>query len=152
MLEDIYNYLRLSDRLATSGQPSEEQIAEIAQAGFQVVINLALTGTDYALKDEAGSVGSHGMEYIHIPVLWQQPTRADLEAFFAAMDANPDKKVFVHCAANMRVSAFLALYRILRLGWEQEKAFEDVYRIWTPKEQWKSFIEEMLGDQKPARA
>jgi len=144
MLEEIYNYLRLSDSLATSGQPNEGQIAEIARDGFQMVINLGLTGTDYALKDEAAIVRSLGMDYLHIPVLWQQPTKADLEAFFAAMDANLGKKLYVHCAANMRVSTFIALYRILRLGWTAEKAFEDVHRIWVPDEQWQDFIEEML--------
>ncbi len=146
MLEDIYNYLHLSDSLATSGQPREDQIAEIAQAGFQVIINLALADADYSLKDEAATVRSYDMDYIHIPVLWQHPTKENLLAFFAAMDANRDKKLFVHCAANMRVSAFIALYRILRLGWERTKAFEDVYQIWVPEDQWETFIEEMLSE------
>ncbi|OGO36913.1 MAG: hypothetical protein A2W35_09915 [Chloroflexi bacterium RBG_16_57_11] len=41
MLDDKYNYLKLSESIATSGQPSEAQFAEIAQAGYQLVINLA---------------------------------------------------------------------------------------------------------------
>jgi uncharacterized protein (TIGR01244 family) len=144
MLEDIYNYLRLTDLISTSGQPSEAQIAEIVQAGFLVVINLALSGTDYALEDEAATVQANGMDYIHIPVIWDHPTLADLEAFIQAMDAHQGDKIFVHCAANMRVSAFMALYRIKRLGWEPEKAFEEVKRIWTPNETWQAFIEQTL--------
>jgi uncharacterized protein (TIGR01244 family) len=143
-IDAIYNYLLHSNSLATSGQPSQEQIVEIAKAGFQVVINLGLTKTDYALEDEAGLVKSSGMAYVHIPVLWDAPQKIDLESFFAVMDAHQDKRVYVHCAANMRVSSFLALYRILRLGWDRDRAFRDIYQIWTPDERWQSFIEEML--------
>jgi len=144
MLEAIYNYLLLSDTLATSGQPTEEQIIDIAQAGFQVVVNLALADADYALKDEQASVEAQGMVYIHIPVIWKQPTPTDLQAFFKIMDDHKDQKVFVHCAANMRVSAFMALYRIKRLGWSAEEAYKDMYRIWTPDETWQGFIDQAL--------
>ena len=144
MLEEIYNYRRLSDTLATSGQPNEEQLAEVAAAGFELVINLALTHTDYALEDEAGLVKSLGLSYVHIPVLWEEPAPIDLENFFAVMDANRDKRLYVHCAANMRVSAFVALYRIQRLGWPVEKAFADVYAIWQPNPTWQAFIDQAL--------
>jgi hypothetical protein len=38
------------------------------------------------------------------------------------MDASRDKKVFVHCAANYRVSSFVALYGEARLGWSRSRA------------------------------
>lgn len=142
-LNDIYNYLQLTDNLATAGQPSEAQLADVAQAGFQLVINLARTGTDYSLPDEASTVLANGMEYIHIPVIWEAPTRSNLENFFAVIQANQDRKVFLHCAANMRVSAFVALYRILRLSWTREQAFADMQRIWIPEGRWQEFIEEI---------
>ena len=140
MLEDIYNYLKLTDSIATSGQPSEIQIVEIAQAGYQLVINLALLDTKYSLPDERSTVESHGMEYIHLPVIWERPTVENLEAFCDVMDANRGKKIFVHCAANMRVSAFMALYRIRRLGWKPEEAFREMQRLWTPEGWWRDFI------------
>ena len=145
MLENIPAYLKLTDQLATSGQPSAEQIAEIAQAGYQVVINLALTGTEYALPDEAGTVRSLGLEYIHLPVIWSRPTLQNLEDFFNVMDAHKESKVFVHCAANMRVSAFVALYRIKRLGWKREEAFQHTYKIWRPDGVWAELIDQALG-------
>jgi hypothetical protein len=61
-----------------------------------------------------------------------------------AMDAHQNQKVHVHCQANYRATAFITLYRIQRLGWEREKAFQDLRRIWNPDEYpiWKKFIEE----------
>lgn len=148
-LENIYNYLQFSECIATAGQPSEEEIARIAQAGFQLVINLALTHSSYALEDEAGAVKAHGMSYVHIPVSWENPQRADLEIFFSVMDACQGKKIFIHCAANMRVSVFMALYRILKLGWTYQQAFEPVYQLWQPDETWQAFIDQNLQTAPP---
>ena len=145
MPEEIYNFLQLSDRIATSGQPDEEQLMEIGRARYEAVINLALTGTDYALEDEAGLVRSLGLKYIHIPVIWENPTPEDLDAFMDTMDSLQGKKVYVHCVANMRVSAFMALYRILRLGWDLERAMQDVHKIWEPNERWAAFIQQVLN-------
>jgi uncharacterized protein (TIGR01244 family) len=141
----IYNYRRLSDRIATSGQPTEAELAAIARAGYQVVINLGLTGTDYALPDEAGLAASLGLGYVHIPVLWERPTGGDLDAFLRAMDRHRDRKVWVHCAANMRVSVFMALYRVRRLGWSIERALVDVHALWVPNATWQRFFEDMLA-------
>jgi uncharacterized protein (TIGR01244 family) len=144
MPEEIYNYLLLSDSIATGGQPTEGQIAAIAENGYEVVINLGLADTEYALENEEAVVRAHGMQYIHLPVIWERPTKFDLERFFKVMEANQDKKVFVHCAANMRASVFIALYRILQIGWPEEKAFEAVKRIWAPNDTWQRFIDEFL--------
>jgi protein tyrosine phosphatase (PTP) superfamily phosphohydrolase (DUF442 family) len=77
---------------------------------------------------------------VHIPVQFAAPTEADLLAFFAAMDAHHNEKLWVHCAANMRVSAFLGLYRVIRQGWERERAFELMHGLWQPNEVWSFFI------------
>jgi protein tyrosine phosphatase (PTP) superfamily phosphohydrolase (DUF442 family) len=145
MLEEIYNFLQLSDRLATSGQPTEEQFQEIVRAGYEVVINLGLARTDYALEDEAGLVHSLGMNYVHIPVIWENPTLENFDEFTSMMEEHKGERLFVHCAANMRVSVFMALYRILHLGWERERAMEDVHKIWDPNERWDKFITKVLG-------
>jgi len=145
MLSEIKSFVQLDERLATAGQPTELQIADIAATGYDIVINLALHDQDYSLADEAGAVQAAGMTYIHIPVQWEHPTPADLERFCAAMDAHSEARVFVHCAANMRVSVFVALYRILRLGWERERAFADVARIWEPNATWAALIEKVLA-------
>ncbi len=84
------------------------------------------------------------MEYIHIPVQFANPTRRDLESFFDAMNRRRGK-TFIHCAANKRVTAFLGLYRAIRLGWPPEKAFELTREVWEPDEVWSSFIDEMLS-------
>jgi len=144
LLEKIYNYRRLSDTLATAGQPTEDEMVAVAEAGFEIVVNLALHDADYSLPGEREIVNSLGMRYIHIPVQWERPTRTDLEQFFETMDKLSGNRLFIHCAANKRVSVFLSLYRRLRLGWSPEAVAPDVLAIWEPDAVWRRFMEEMV--------
>jgi uncharacterized protein (TIGR01244 family) len=142
----VYNYRAVDDAIGTSGQPTEAQLAGIAKAGYRTVINLALHDDPrYSLPDEAQAVQSLGMAYVHIPVQFAAPTQDDLLAFLDAMDAHAGGKVWIHCAANMRVSAFLGLYRVLRQGWPEDKAFELMRGLWEPNEVWSAFIAKMLA-------
>jgi protein tyrosine phosphatase (PTP) superfamily phosphohydrolase (DUF442 family) len=144
-LTDIYNYIPISDSIATSGQPTEEQLAEIAAAGFEAVINLALATSTNALADEGASVLALGMVYHHIPVVWEAPKVADFEQFCAVMDALSGKKVFIHCVANWRVSTFAAMYAEKRWGWSRAQADAHIRKMWEPDENWKPVIEQIRG-------
>jgi protein tyrosine phosphatase (PTP) superfamily phosphohydrolase (DUF442 family) len=148
-LTGIHNYRAVDESLCTSGQPSAVQLRGIAEAGFTTVINLALHDDPrYSLPDEPGTVQSLGMSYVHIPVQFSAPTQANLLEFFAAMEAHEGEKVWVHCAANMRVTAFLGLYRVIKQGWERERAFVLMNDLWQPNEVWSSFISSTLEQQR----
>ncbi len=144
-LSDSYNYRAISVALTTSGQPTEAQLRAAANEGYEVVINLALHDDPrYSLADEQGFVESWGMVYVHIPVQFDAPQEHDLLAFFQAMETYNDKKIHLHCAANMRVTAFLGLYRMIRLGQSEADAFELMRDVWDPDEVWASFIANMI--------
>ena len=139
-LTAIKNFIPIDDRIATAGQPTEEQVRAIAVAGFAAVVNLGLLDPKYCLPDEAGLVASLGLSYRHIPVKFDAPTVGDFEAFAAAMDALATERVFVHCAANYRVSSFMALYGELRLGWTRERADTHARCLWQPNETWQELL------------
>ncbi len=140
------NFRKVSETLYTSGQPSESQLASARAAGVEVVVNLALHDDPrYSLDDERGCVESLGMTYVHIPVQFGSPTEADLLAFFSAMDAHREQPLLVHCGANYRVSAFLGLYNVLRLGQARDEAFALMDSVWKPDPVWTQFIQDMLS-------
>ena len=143
-LEKIYNFRWCAPDLASAGQPLAAEFPLLAQAGFEVVVNLALLDADYSIADEPALVHALGMEFIHIPVIWENPTPQDFQCFCAAMRHCQGRKIFLHCAANMRVSAFLALYRILELGWPRAAALAEMTGIWQPNAQWQAFIDRHL--------
>lgn len=138
-LENIKNFMSLTSKLSTAGQPSEAQLHEIASAGFEVVINLGLLDPKYCLRNEAALIQSLGLKYHHIPVSFQEPTLENLQHFIYIMGTATNKKVFVHCAANKRVSIFIALYAEAELGWSREKADSIIKQVWQPDEVWNSF-------------
>jgi len=145
-VHDVYNFRQAAPDLATSGQPTEEQLGAIAAAGYNIIVNLALHNDPrYSLPDEATSVRALGLDYVHIPVQFGGPTEGDLLAFFDAMDRNSDRRVWIHCAANMRVTAFVGLYRVLRLRWPEEDAFSLMRTVWKPDQVWSAFITSQLA-------
>jgi uncharacterized protein (TIGR01244 family) len=147
----IFNYRPVDEKLATAGQPTVEQLAAVAHEGFAVVVNLLPHDHPrYALPGEPDLVRSLGMKYVYIPVVFDAPTEADLVAFFGAMEEHAGAKVFVHCAANWRVSAFLGLYRAIKKGEPTDEAFALMKTVWEPNEVWESFISATLEKHRGA--
>lgn len=146
-LEHIRNFLRIDDRLATSGMPQPDDFAALRQAGFEVVINLALPTSDNALPNEGELVSAQGLTYVHIPVKFDAPQPADFERFTRVMDACTGQNVFVHCAANMRVSAFVFLHRLSHDA-DRATAESDLKKIWQPDGVWREFVNRQLAEMK----
>lgn len=144
MLSEIYHFRAIGDHLGTAGQPTKEQFRTIREAGYAAVINLALPTSDNALTNEGSLVTGLGVPYVHIPVDFKAPSARDFRAFCRVMEAFDDRPVFVHCAANMRVSAFVFLYRVLCQDVAQAEAERDLLAIWQPDEVWSRFIQDQL--------
>ena len=123
------------------GQPTEQQLADIQALGVSHVVNLGLHTHEKALPDEAASVSRLGMEYIHIPVDFQNPTEQDFQQFCAVMEQLKDVPVHVHCIANARVSAFFYRYRRDVLGMDEAKARAEMEAVWQPRGVWVEFVE-----------
>ncbi len=145
--EGIINWYRLDDRVTTSGQPTEEELAAIAALGVRHVINLALHTHEKALADEAGSVACLGMTYTHIPVDFSHPTEPDFARFCAAYEALGKDPVHVHCILNWRVSAFFYRYRRDVLGMDDAAARAHMDKIWQPDAVWEAFIRSSTPNQ-----
>jgi len=145
-MKDIYNYLFYNDKLSSSGMPTTKQMKSVAEAGVELVINLAPHDVPHAIPNETELVENLGMKYVNIPVNWNTPTKDGLNVFMDTMDANKDRKIHVHCEANFRASGFITVYRILRLGWEPEKGFEVMHTIWDEDTYpvWKMFLEDAI--------
>lgn len=144
-MDQLKNFLKISENIGTAGQPTEAQFSAIKEAGYEVVVNLAMPNSTNAIPNEGELVTSQNMIYIHIPVKWDAPTRKDLAYFFEIMKANESKKILVHCALNMRVSAFIYLFRVICQGVTPNDAKEQLYQIWQPDQVWQEFIDNELS-------
>lgn len=144
---DIFNFIAISNRVGTGGQPTREQFEAARDEGYQAVINLAPHDAEnFAMPDEKRVLAELGLEDHHIPVVWTDPKPEQFAAFCAAMDQIGDRKVLVHCAANYRVTEFFSSYAIKHLGWSLAQADALVTRVWesNPKyrmdDTWRTYI------------
>lgn len=145
-LNKIINYREYSDLLASSGQPNQQQLQEIKDAGFERIVFLAFSDHEESLPNEDRIVKELGMDYVHIPIEWEAPTISDFRAFAAAMNSAPDRKTLVHCQVNFRASAFSFLYRVLYGDVPIDQAKDALDSVWVPNRTWRNLMFRVLEE------
>lgn len=142
-------FLEVSPRLLTSGQVAPADFARLSENGVEVVINLAAPGSGGYNPDEAWFCLGNGLQYVHLPVVFGDPQARDFETFAAIMSAQKGRTVLVHCAANMRVAAFIYAYRVKYEGEDEAIARARMEEIWSPHGVWGAFLSEVLQGEAP---
>jgi len=144
---DIRNWLRLSDRITTSGKLAPSDPARLAAIGVKRVINLALEDHPESLPDAHAAMKAAGLAYIHIPVPFDAPTDDHYREFASALEAD-DGPVHIHCIMNFRVSAFFYRYHVEACGMDEPAARALMEKVWSPHRTdhmevppWRAFVE-----------
>ncbi len=145
-LSDISNFREYSPVFASSGQPTQEQLKLLKSEGFERIIYIAFSNSGKALANEDVIVKELGMEYVHIPVIWDEPSASDFYAFADVMQRYPDKKSLLHCQVNYRASAFGFLYRVLYQDVPVAVAKAEMNSVWQPDETWRELIFSILEE------
>lgn len=136
----IRSYQSVSYELASSGYVMDWQFDLISRAGFTHLISLVPEESSH----EKSLVNAAGMSFTHIPVDWGRPTMKGLDMFIEDMNTHRGERIFVHCLANMRSTAFIFIYRVTQLGEDKITARAAMNEIWVPVDQWHRFIERGL--------
>ena len=129
--DDIRNFLRLSDRITTSGRLKPADPERLAAMGARRVIYLAMADHPEAIPDADAAMARAGLDYTHIPVPWGAPDESHYRAFVEALEAD-DTPVHVHCIMNWRVSAFLYRWHCEQ-GMDETGARAQMEKIWSPE-------------------
>lgn len=145
-LDDVINFRAYSETLASSGQPTADQLEKIRDAGYQRVIYLAYTDSEGALEHEGQLAERLGMEFYNVPVEWEAPKRSDFQAFAAILNQSPDVPTLVHCQVNFRASSFSFLYRVLYAGVPISEAKDALDSVWIPNPTWTKFLFDVLEE------
>ncbi len=145
-LAAITNFRQYSPVFASAGQPTREQFTTIKENGFERVVYIAFTNNPNAVADEDIVVKGLGMEYMQIPVDFNNPLPADFYAFADSMRRNTDKKTLLHCQVNARATAFSFLYRVIFENVPVATAKADMNTVWQPNEVWRDFIFTVLAE------
>lgn len=114
--------------------------------GFERIVYIAFSNSGKALAEEDVIVKELGMDYVHIPVVWEKPTADDFYAFAGAMQRASDRRTLLHCQVNYRASAFSFLYRVLYENVPVAQAKADMNSVWEPDDTWRELIFDILEE------
>ncbi|MGB5792661.1 protein tyrosine phosphatase family protein [Poseidonibacter sp.] len=145
-MQNILNYIKINELISTSGQPSEEEFSKIAQDGFEVVINLALHNASNAIVNEDKIVTDLDMSYFHIPVDFENPKVSDIKLFLNILQSLGANKVWVHCALNYRVTAFMYVYHKYVLNTPFDEIDISMFEQWSPNKKWQELMKVSLEE------
>ena len=134
-VQGLERFRQVDDKLYRGAQPSAEGFKHLKAIGVSTVINLRME-EDAARTNEQQIVEELGMRYISLPVKdGNFFTRSriipdeSIRKFFAALDA-AEGPVFVHCRRGAdRTGALVAFYRIVRNGWDNQRAYEEARMV-----------------------
>ena len=145
-MNKILNHIKINELISTSGQLKIEEFELIANEGFEVVINLAVPTTSNSLENEDKIVSNLNMSYIHIPVSFENPKISDLKLFLNILQSLGANKVWIHCAKNYRVSAFMYVYHKYILHTPFEQIDLSIFDMWQPSSVWQELMKVQLED------
>ncbi len=134
---NIENFLKIDDKIYTSGLPTKEDFADIKKDGFEIVISLSMPEDSKSLENEELILTKLGITYIHIPVDYKNPKIQDFEFFRKIVNCFKDKKLFIHCTKNFRVSIFMYLYKLAEENIDDK---ELRLKFFIQNELWEQFI------------
>jgi len=94
-----------------------------------------------ALPKEDKIVTKNKMIYIHIPIVWKNPEINKLKLFLNILKAlqENNKKVFIHCIMNYRVSVFIHQYKKTILKQKSPKFIAP--KKFKPNKKWQKIID-----------
>ncbi|TGD74713.1 TIGR01244 family phosphatase [Mangrovimicrobium sediminis] len=119
---------RLTDTLAVCGQISTAAVAEIAAAGFKVLVNNRPDGEEMNQPSSAeiqAAAEAAGLEYYHMPVNAMSFPGEQIEEMATLFD-DPERPVFAFCRTGTRCTNLWVVSREPQL---REEAAAHAHRL-----------------------
>lgn len=117
------NAITPQEGVTSGGQPTEEEFRRAAALGYKTVVNLRTDGEEIPF-DEPALVEELGMRYVHLPIAGAEGITSENAAALAAILAEAEHPVLLHCGSGNRVGALFALDAHDRLGQDAETALQ----------------------------
>jgi uncharacterized protein (TIGR01244 family) len=145
----ITNFSRVDATVGCGGATEPAAMAELKKEGFVSVVNLRLA-SEQGANVEAGRAAAEaaGLKYIHLPFETANPDPAVVENFLAAVTDTQNQPVYIHCGSANRVGAVWMIKRVLKDGWNIDKAREEAEAIGLTNPKLKDFAAEYIRSHK----
>lgn len=136
----------VSPQIVRGGQPDEEGLRLLKQAGVNTIVNLRhhvgrsgpaaggffkRRGDDDEIDEEQELCEKLGLRFVNISMDGvSKPPAADIERFVSFFSEDGHCPLFVHCLyGKERTSLMVAAYRIAIEGWAADQAYQEMIRF-----------------------
>jgi len=125
-LNGVPNFAQVTETLYRGGQPSAAGFRALQLLGIQIVVNFR--NEKDPTTAEQRQVEALGMRYISVPwSAFHNPTSQQITEFLELAEANPDKKIFVHCHHGAdRTGVMVAAFRMALQNWTPQQALQEM--------------------------
>jgi protein tyrosine phosphatase (PTP) superfamily phosphohydrolase (DUF442 family) len=124
----VANACQILPDLVTGGQPTEQQLRALKDAGGSIVLDVR-DPMEPRPVDEAAVVAQLGMEYVNIPISGGSLDDSILDRILAVLRGAHGRTVFFHCGSGNRVGGALIPYFMLDQGMEEQHAVDQAMRV-----------------------
>ena len=148
-MEGITNFSRVDATVGCGGATQPTAMAALKKGGFVSVINLRVA-TEQGADVDAGRAAAQaaGLKYIHLPFEVANPDPKLVDNFLAAVSDTSNQPVYIHCGSANRVGAVWMIKRVLKDGWDVDKAREEAEAIGLSNPRLKTFATEYIAAHK----
>ena len=140
--------LCIDDKPAVGGKPSTSAYAKAAANGFRSVLTLRAASDGVDPARERFMVEQNKMRYFNIRPGTNLPARKDVDEFLRLVRDQANHPMLINCAFAERVAPLMMIFRIVELGWTEERAVEEASLAGLKRETLRKFAKDYLAQPK----
>lgn len=119
---------KITNELAIAGQPTLDELKQLAEAGYRSVVNLRSPDETGFLNDEQRNTEYLGLRYANIPIQKNSLNLDDVIPVIQQLTGLP-QPMLVHCDTGIRSSIIVLLQLMMAQGISAEEAFQKAVKL-----------------------
>ncbi len=143
--------IKVDNKLSyVTDQPSDENLAEMRDAGFRCIVNLRTEGEpDHDPDAEGETARGLGLDYIHLPVSPSGISPEQIDKFSEAVK-DVGGPILVHCASGKRAGLVSAAHSAAEQGLDGDDAvsFAESKGLETGNQQMQLFLKNYVNSRR----
>jgi protein tyrosine phosphatase (PTP) superfamily phosphohydrolase (DUF442 family) len=140
--------LCIDDKPAVGGKPSSTAYAKAAANGFRSVLTLRAAGDGVDVAQERFMAEQNKMRYFNIAATKKLPERKQIDEFLRLVRDKANHPMLINCAFAERVAPLMLIFRIVELGWTEERAVEEASLSGLKRDVLKKFARDYFAQPK----
>jgi protein tyrosine phosphatase (PTP) superfamily phosphohydrolase (DUF442 family) len=121
----IDNFQQVSPMLCRGAQPSDDDLAALANFGVKTIIDLRSPGK--SVDHEEAQAAKLGLKFVKIPMFCSAPTETQVKTFLGVVNDERSGLCYVHCLYGAdRTGTMVGIYREVVQNWSFDQTYKEM--------------------------